>query len=225
MTADRRAHSQQHHTNEPVGLVLHNPWRYDLRLFLHTGGRESAFRRSIVKLAGVREGEAVLDVGCGTGSLAIAAAKAVGKSGSVVGIDPSPEFIVRAAKKAGRAGNVRFVTGAAQDLPFDDGTFDVAMCTLVFHQLSPDGVHAAVNEMVRVLKPRGRALLVDIGGDQGNRKTIHVSRAAQHGAHLFDLREVAPHLGSFGLNLRSTGEVPFKLFRFERVQYVLAEKA
>jgi ubiquinone/menaquinone biosynthesis C-methylase UbiE len=223
MTADQ--HAQQHHTSEPVGLVLHNPFRYDLRLFLHTGGREGAFRRSLVELAGVKPGDQVLDVGCGTGSLAISAAKSVGRSGSVVGIDPSPEFIVRAAKKARRAGNVRFVTGAAQHLPFEDATFDVVMCTFVFHQLAPDGLHLAVAEMVRVLKPGGRAMIVDIGGDQGSRQTIHVKRAAQHGVHLFDLQKAAPRLAQFGLAERASGEVPFRLYRFERVQYVLADKA
>jgi ubiquinone/menaquinone biosynthesis C-methylase UbiE len=223
MTADQ--HAQQHGTGEPVGLVLHSPFRYDLRLFLHTGGREGAFRRSLVELAGIKAGDRVLDVGCGTGSLAIAAAKVVGTAGSVVGIDPSPEFIVRAAKKAGRAGNVRFVTGAAQDLPFDDASFDVALCTLVFHQLPPDGIHAAVAEMVRILKPGGRVMIVDIGGDQGDRQTIHVKRAAQHGAHLFDLQKAAPRLAEFGLKERATGEVPFRLYRFERVVYVLAVKA
>jgi ubiquinone/menaquinone biosynthesis C-methylase UbiE len=223
MTADQ--HAQQHHTAEPVGLVLHNPTRYDLRLWLHTRGREAKFRRRLVDLAAIREGESVLDVGCGTGSLAIAAAKVVGPSGSVVGIDPSPEFIVRAAKKAGRAANLRFLNGTAQSLLFDDATFDAVTTTFVLHQLPPDAIHKAAAEMVRVLKPGGRLLIVDIGGDQGDRQTIHVKRAAQHGAHLFDLTEVAPHLGEFGLLTRATGDLPYKLFRFERVQYVLADKA
>jgi len=225
MTADQHAHSPQHQADDPVGLVLHNPIDYDIRTWLTTRGREGKFRRTLVELAGVKRGQAVLDVGCGTGSLAVAAAKVVGPAGSVVGIDPSPEMIGRAKSKARRLGNVRFEMAPAQNLPFPDATFDVVTTSLVLHQLPPDALHVAIPEMVRVLKPGGRMLLVDIGGDQGDRQTVHVKRAAQHGAHLFDLREAAPRLGEFGLKQLATGDVPFKLFHFERVQYVLAEKA
>jgi ubiquinone/menaquinone biosynthesis C-methylase UbiE len=217
MTADQHV--------EPVGLILHNPIRYDLRLWLMTRGREGRFRRQLVELAGVREGERVLDVGCGTGSLAIAASRAVGKSGSVIGIDPSPEFIRRAAAKARRARmNATFQAGAAQDLPFEDGSFDVVMCTFVLHQLPPAALHKAAAEMARVVQPGGRVLIVDIGGEQGARQTVHVRAAARHGVHLFDLREATPMLGHIGLTERASGELPFRLSFFERVQYVLAGK-
>src|SRR6187402_3254654 len=156
MTADQHA--------EPVGLVLHNPIRYDLRLWLMTRGREGRFRRELIELVGAREGERVLDVGCGTGSLAIAASRAVGESGSVVGIDPSPEFIVRAAAKARRARvKASFQAGTAQNLGFEDWSFDVVMCTFVLHQLPPAALHRAVAEMARVLKPGGRVLIAGIG--------------------------------------------------------------
>lgn len=217
MTADHHA--------EPVGLVLHNPIRYDLRLWLMTRGREGRFRRQLVELAGIREGESVLDVGCGTGSLAIEVSRVVGESGSVVGVDPSPEFIGRASSKARRARTkVTFQTGTAQNLPFEDNAFDVVMCTFVLHQLPPDSLHRAVAEMARILKSGGRALIVDIGGDQGGRHTVHVRAAARHSVHLFDLREAAPQLGHLRLVERDGGELPFRLSFFERVQYVVAAK-
>ena len=219
MTTDQHAH-------EPVGLVLHNPIRYDLRLWLMTRGREGRFRRQLVELAQVKLGDAVLDVGCGTGSLAIAASRAVGPSGSVMGIDPSPEFIGRADKKARRAHvDARFRAGTAQRLPFADGSFDVVMCTFVLHQLPPEAIHGAVAEMARVTRAGGRLLFVDIGGEQGDRQTVHVRAAARHGVHLFDLRAAAPHLGRFGLVERAGGELPFRLSFFERVEYVLADRA
>jgi ubiquinone/menaquinone biosynthesis C-methylase UbiE len=217
MTAHERA--------EPVGLVLHNPIRYDLRLWLMTRGREGRFRRQLVELAGVRQGERVLDVGCGTGSLAIAASRAVGKSGSVIGVDPSPEFIVRAAAKARRARTEpTFQAGTAQNLPLEDNAFDVVMCTFVLHQLPPDSLHRAVAEMARVLETGARALIVDIGGEQVARQTVHVRAAARHGVHLFDLREATPLLAHVGLTERASGDLPFRLSFFERVQYVLAAK-
>ena len=87
-----------------------------------TRGREQAFRAEQLDIAGVGEGQAVLDVGCGTGTLAIAAARRVGPRGSAIGVDPSPEMVARATGKARRAGvAVTFLPGAAQALPVADG--------------------------------------------------------------------------------------------------------
>jgi ubiquinone/menaquinone biosynthesis C-methylase UbiE len=208
----------------PVGLVLHHPRRYDLRLMLMTRGREGAFRRSLIQLAGVEPGNSVLDVGCGTGSLAIAAGKAVGAQGRVVGIDPSPEMIGRAQSKARRLANVSFQIGTAQELPFPDASFDVVLNTFVVHQLPHDSLHQAKLETARVLRPGGRLLIVDIGGEQGERQTVHVRAAARHGVPLFDLRDIGPILPHYGLAEIASGELPFKLSFFERVQYVLATR-
>ena len=179
----------------------------------------------MVELAGLRPGDAVLDVGCGTGSLAIEAGQAVGPAGSVVGIDPSPEMIGRAKRKARRLANVHFEIAPAQSLPFADASFDVVMSSLVLHQLPAESLHVVKTEIARVLKPGGRLLLVDIGGEQTSTHTPHARAAKSHGVHLFDLRKIGPTLASAGLNELASGDVPFKLFRFERVQYVLAEKS
>jgi ubiquinone/menaquinone biosynthesis C-methylase UbiE len=225
MMVEQHAHSHQHHTDDRVGLVLHNPIRYDFRVWLTTRGREGKFRRTLVELAGVKPGDSVLDIGCGTGSLAIEAGKTVGPTGSVDGIDPSPEMIGRAKGKARRLANVRFEIAPAQNLPFADASFDIVMSSLVLHQLPPDSLHTVKAEVARVLKPGGRLLLVDIGGDQQSTHTPHARAAKRHGVHLFDLRKIGPTLASVGLKELANGDVPFKLFRFERVQYVLAEKS
>ena len=94
-------------TNETAhrpGLVLHAAATYDFLIWLATLGREQTFRERMLRLAHLRTGEAVLDVGCGTGSLAIAAKRQVGASGTVCGLDASPEMIARAVKKAKKAG-------------------------------------------------------------------------------------------------------------------------
>src|SRR5262245_61993392 len=102
-------------THKPTGLVLHSAARYDFMVWLLTLGRERAFREKILKLASLESGESVLDVGCGTGTLAIAAKRHVGPTGTVYGIDASPEMIARADKKARKAGvEVVFRYGAAQ---------------------------------------------------------------------------------------------------------------
>ncbi|HSL34707.1 MAG TPA: methyltransferase domain-containing protein [Candidatus Limnocylindrales bacterium] len=213
-------------TSEPVGLVIHSAFRYDLRLWLMSRGRESRLRNEMVDLASLQPGDAVLDVGCGTGTLAIAAARRVGPTGEVHGIDPSAEMIGRARRKARRAGTaVSLEVATAQSLPHPDARFDAVLSTFVLHQLPHDALPVAFAEMRRVLRPGGRLLLVDIGGPQGDRQTVHVRRAAEHGVHLFDLDGVVPHLGSLGLRPLAAGDLEFRLSRFERVRYVLATTA
>src|SRR5688500_18686474 len=108
------------------GLVIEWAARYDLLAWLLTRGRERAFRERLLELAELRAGEAVLDIGCGTGTLAIAAARHVGPAGTVHGIDASPPMIARAARKAARRGAaVVFEVAAAEKLPFPGGRFDV----------------------------------------------------------------------------------------------------
>ena len=91
----------------------------------HDVGRERAFREKLLRFARLQPGETVLDVGCGTGSLAIAAKMQVGPAGKVYGIDASPEILARARKKARKAGvEVTFEQAPGQALPFPDGHFD-----------------------------------------------------------------------------------------------------
>ena len=102
------------------GAVMRSSARfYDLMVWLLTFGRERAFRERLVELARVQLGESVLDVGCGTGSLAIAAKRRVGPTGIVHGIDASPEMIARATRKATKAGDNAIVPPAMRSGPFN----------------------------------------------------------------------------------------------------------
>jgi ubiquinone/menaquinone biosynthesis C-methylase UbiE len=123
-------------------------------VWLFTLGRERAFREQILGFANLAPGEAVLDVGCGTGSLAIAAKRHVGPTGAVYGIDASPEMLARAGKKAVKIGlDVVFRNGAAQALPFADGQFDAVLSTLLLHHLPRTARQQCASEMRRVLNP------------------------------------------------------------------------
>src|SRR5258708_13384968 len=83
-----------------AGNVLHGAFRYDLLIWLVSLGREQAYREKTLNLAGLKSGELGLDVGCGTGTLAIAPKRRVGPAGRGYVNDPSPEQIARASKKA-----------------------------------------------------------------------------------------------------------------------------
>src|SRR5215510_13335927 len=91
-------------TPSRTGKVLHAAAAYDLLVWLITLGRERTFREKMLRLAHLEPGESVLDVGCGTGSLAIVAKRQVGPTGTVCGVDASPEMIARAEKKSRKRG-------------------------------------------------------------------------------------------------------------------------
>ena len=205
-------------TRTEAGTLIHSPRRYDFWLSLRALGRESALREGLLDLAGIEPGDRVLDVGCGTGTLAIAAKRRVGQTGRVDAVDPSQEMVARARAKARRAGvEIAFHEATAQALPVTDASFDAVLCTLVLHQLPHDGIHAAAAEMKRVLAPGGRLLVADIGsGDSRNPgRTPHA-----HGS--FDGTRIAPLLERSGLAVVDAGEVPFRLRHFERLLYVVA---
>jgi ubiquinone/menaquinone biosynthesis C-methylase UbiE len=104
-----------------------------------------------IAFAGVKQGDRVLDVGTGTGSLA-SALEATLSSVELVGIDPSEGFITYARKNA-KSGRVRFEVGDAQSLPFKDSSFDQTMALLVMNFI-PDHTKA-IDEMRRVTRAQG----------------------------------------------------------------------
>jgi demethylmenaquinone methyltransferase/2-methoxy-6-polyprenyl-1,4-benzoquinol methylase/phosphoethanolamine N-methyltransferase len=126
-------------------------------------GKAPAIRKATVKLAHVAPGEKVLDVGCGTGSLAIDAKGKAGPAGEVHGIDAAPEMIEVARQKAGKKGvDVGFRVGLIEDIPFPDGQFDVVLNSFVLHHLPHDLKRKGFAEIHRVLKPGGRFLAADL---------------------------------------------------------------
>jgi len=152
--------------HETRGLLLDQGWRYDLKVWFFDTfvlrGWLPDLRQRVFELADLRGGQAVLDVGCGTGTLAIEAAAPVGAAGRVAGIDPAPRQIARARSKARRGGlPVDFRSVVVEALPFPDGSFDVVTSTLMMHHLPEDLKRQGLSEILRVLRPGGRLVVAD----------------------------------------------------------------
>jgi arsenite methyltransferase len=110
----------------------------------------------------LQPGEDVLDVGCGAGMDSLVAAQMVGATGSVTGIDMTPEMVAKARGSIGEMGlgTVTVGEGSAEHLPFDDASFDVVISNGVI-DLIPDK-DAVFSEITRVLRPGGRIQLADV---------------------------------------------------------------
>lgn len=151
-------HSGMDHGGTTRGHVIHWAPFYEFafgRFLRRTHG-------AVVELAALRAGERVLDVGCGTGSLAVALKMSAGPKGSVHGIDASQEMIEVARRNVSKAGvDVNVQVGLAEALPFPDRTFDLVVSQLAIHHLPGELKQSAFGEMHRVLKSGGRCLILD----------------------------------------------------------------
>ena len=128
--------------------------------------RERRWKPALVAQIGLSPGMRVLDLGCGTGTLTIAIARAE-PAASIVGLDGDLKILARARRKAAEAGaEIEFVEGMVQDPPLPHRGFDAVVSSLLFHHLRPADKKIALAEARELLRPGGRLHIADWGRPQ-----------------------------------------------------------
>src|SRR5271157_2713352 len=209
------SHFHQHsneQTLETKGNVIHWAGPYDAV----TNYLLQPSQKSIGLLSQVKAGDRVLDVGCGSGRLTLAAQQWAGENGEAVGIDPSPEMIEVARQNAKRAGSkAKFELDLAESLPFPEGSFDVVLNRLMLHHL-PDGLkQRGLAEMRRALKPGGICLVVDFEPPKSGLLRLIVENHMTPMAHI-DVRNYVSLLKEVGFTEIETGSTSSKLLSYVR---------
>ncbi len=141
------------------------PWAgiYDPLIRILSLGHDKEIRADSIAHSGIKPGHSVLDVGCGTGDLTIAAREAVGETGEVFGVDAAVQMVRAAKRKAAARGlSIPFSVEALERMSFPDNRFDVVLASLVMHHLPGDLKDKALAEIFRVLKPGGRVFILEI---------------------------------------------------------------
>jgi len=179
---------------------IQQPWNALKRTYLPAAGSDWALpfydlitrltgadrtKRLLLDQAALATSQRVLDIGCGTGTLAVLV-KRLHPDVSVVGFDPDPKALARARKKAGRAGiSVRFDQGFADELPYPDASFDHVLSSFVFHHLGNEDRAKTLSEVRRVLAPGGSLHLMDMARPGGRRQGVD-GRHAPFESHFED---------------------------------------
>lgn len=212
----------QHHQASPTtipstgGKLIRWADYYDPLVSLFTLARRSKLRQATVDLARLQPGASVLEVGCGTGDVALLASDQVGASGSVVGIDPSPEMIAVARRKAEKTGRtVDFQSGVIEALAFADHTFDVVFSSLMMHHLPAEIKQRGLAEIARVLKPGGVLVIIDMKQARTHRERL-VKTLMLHGAMGNGVQHLPPLLQAAGFTQVETGDTNLRMVGYVR---------
>ena len=193
---------------------------YDSYMRKVTLGREHVLREMTVNLAQVKPGDCVLEVGCGTGTLTLAAKRQAGPAGKVYGIDLIPGMIEHSRQKAMQAQvDITFQLGSIDDIPFSANQFDVVMCSFMIFHMSEMVRRKGITEIYRVLKPQGRLLVLDLAlPTQPLPRTI--ARALFRGMLQHDLQELLPLMETSGFSDIEIAQAGFRVLGLSILAFV-----
>jgi ubiquinone/menaquinone biosynthesis C-methylase UbiE len=201
-------HGSQHSASAD-SVTIGTPRLYEAFTRAMFLGRRRGIYRGLVAASGVKPGDQVIDVGCGTGYFARLLGAAVGSTGAVVGIDAAPEMVEYAARHGRGLANCDFKLGTAESLPVASGTADVVVCALVLHHLPSEVQSAAASEMRRVLRTGGTALIADLEVTKpgfGTRLLLRVTGLSHMRRHAPSLEPLLAAAGFRGVRAGRSGE-------------------
>lgn len=197
---------------------------YDLYMKRITLGREEALRTMTVNLALIKEGDCVLEVGCATGSLTLAAKRQVGPSGKVFGIDIIPGMIERSRQKAVQAKlDITFQLGNIENIPFPENQFDVVMCSFMIFHMSEKVRKKGIEEIYRVLKPQGKLLVLDLALPP-NPVSRRILKFLLGFMLKHDLKELQPVMESSGFSQIEISQAKYRVFGLPILSFVRGTK-
>jgi ubiquinone/menaquinone biosynthesis C-methylase UbiE len=172
---------------------------YDSYMRNMTLGTEGRLRDLTVGLAQLKPGDQVLEVGCGTGTLTLAASRQVGPTGQAHGIDVIPKMIELSRRKAEQAGMdpSAFQLGGIDVIPFPGAKFDAVLCSFMIFHMSEGVRLKGIQEIRRVLKPGGRLVVVDMALPASPVPRA-IAKALFGGMLAHELRELVPLMQAHG---------------------------
>jgi ubiquinone/menaquinone biosynthesis C-methylase UbiE len=210
-----RLHGQQRDNQAPGSM---EGWggTYDTLVGLMSLGQERKIRQATLELVEIQPADRILEVGCGTGSLTLAAKTKAGPQSQVFGIDVAPDMIDKARQKAAKAGlDVQFQLGRIEVIPYPDNQFDLVLSSLMLHHVpDPKDKQQGIAEVFRVLKPGGKVLIVDMEPPQNPHIKGLASLIVGREMLAHNVREFIPLLEKAGFIDIETGPTKFRLMSY-----------
>ncbi len=181
-------------------------------------GQEGKIRQNVLDLARIQPGESILEVGCGTGTLTLAAKARTGSQSRVAGVDVAPDMLATARRKATRTGfAVEFQSGRIEAIPYPDAQFDLVLSSLMLHHVHGEAAkEQGMREIYRVLKPGGRLFIVDATRPENPHMRSLASLVLGPEMLAHQVQEFIPLLERAGFISIETGPTKFSLLAYLR---------
>jgi len=143
-------------------IIIYISYIYDMRTIIYPLTLQSKYYKQLIEMGKIKKGCRILDIGSGTGILGMLLNKLYGDSISYYAID-SGKYVTKASQIKGKSNNGKnkVVRGRIESIPFADNSFDLVYCNLVIHHLAQDVLEFSLDEIKRVLKPKGTLYVFD----------------------------------------------------------------